>query len=295
MPLIIPEDIPAFSLLKQNAFIMGCNRAESQDIRPLEVLIFNLMPTKIETENQILSLLANSPLQVNITLLSTASYVGKNTPKSHLERFYVNFENIKNRKFDGAIVTGAPIEHLEFEEVKYWGELTQIMDFLKTHCTSTLYLCWGAMAGLHYFHKIQKIPLDSKLFGVFEHSWVEKDLILNGLDEIVRIPHSRHSGINEAQVRENKNLKILLEGRESGITALKDVKDFFILGHPEYSRETLDLEYIRDLDKGLEIAKPKNYYNAENLPIFSWRSSASVMFANWLNFAVYQDTPFILG
>ena len=151
------------------------------------------------------------------------------------------------------------------------------------------------MAGLHYFHKIQKIPLDSKLFGVFEHSWVEKDLLLNGLDEIVRIPHSRHSGINEAQVRENRNLKILLEGEESGITALKDAKDFFILGHPEYSKETLDLEYKRDLDKGLEITKPKHYYNAENLPIFSWRSSASVLFANWLNFSVYQDTPFILG
>lgn len=295
MPLVIPEDIPAFSLLKQNAFIMGYNHAKSQDIRALEVLIFNLMPTKIETENQILSLLANSPLQVNITLLSTASYVGKNTPKSHLERFYVNFENIKNRKFDGAIVTGAPIEHLEFEEVKYWGELMSIMDFLKTNCTSTLYLCWGAMAGLHYFHKIQKIPLDSKLFGVFDHFCVEKDLLLNGLDEIVKIPHSRHSGINESQVRANQNLKILLEGEVSGIAALKDEKDFFILGHPEYSKETLDLEYKRDLNLGLEIAPPSHYYGANNNPMFIWRSSASMLFANWLNFAVYQDTPFILS
>ncbi|WP_297811513.1 homoserine O-succinyltransferase [uncultured Helicobacter sp.] len=295
MPLVIPEDIPAFSLLKQNAFIMGYNRAKSQDIRPLEVLIFNLMPTKIETENQILSLLANSPLQVNITLLSTASYIGKNTPKSHLERFYVNFENIKNRKFDGAIVTGAPIEHLEFEEVKYWGELTRIMDFLKANCTSTLYLCWGAMAGLHYFHKIQKIPLGSKLFGVFNHFWVEKDLLLNGLDEIVKIPHSRHSDINQAQARENKNLKILLEGEISGISVLKDEKDFFILGHPEYAKETLDLEYKRDLDKGLNITQPYDYYDANNNPQFVWRSSASMLFANWLNFAVYQDTPFILG
>lgn len=295
MPLVIPEDIPAFSLLKQNAFIMGYNHAKSQDIRALEVLIFNLMPTKIETENQILSLLANSPLQVNITLLSTASYIGKNTPKSHLERFYVNFENIKNRKFDGAIVTGAPIEHLDFEEVKYWGELVCIMDFLKKNCTSTLYLCWGAMAGLHYFHKIQKIPLDSKLFGVFDHFCVEKDLLLNGLDEIVKIPHSRHSGINESQVRNNQSLKILLEGEISGIAALKDEKDFFILGHPEYSKETLDLEYKRDLNLGLEIAPPFNYYDAENNPMFIWRSSASMLFANWLNFAVYQDTPFILS
>ncbi len=294
MPLVIPEEIPAFALLKQNAFIMGCDRAKSQDIRPLEVLIINLMPTKIQTENQILSLLANSPLQVNITLLSTTSYVGKNTPKSHLDRFYVNFESILDKKFDGAIVTGAPIEHLEFESVKYWGELSEIMNFLKTHCTSTLYLCWGAMAALYHFHKIQKTALDSKLFGIFEHFWVEQDLILNGLDEIVKIPHSRHSGINEEQVRKNKNLKILLEGKESGITAIKDTKDFFILGHPEYSKETLDLEYKRDLDKGLEIAKPQNYYNANQEPVFSWRSSASVLFSNWLNFAVYQDTPFIL-
>lgn len=292
MPLVIPEEIPAFKLLKDHAFIMGCNRAKTQDIRPLEVLIFNLMPTKIQTENQILSLLANSPLQVNITLLSTSSYIGKNTPKSHLDKFYVSFGAIKNKKFDGAIVTGAPIEHLEFESVKYWGEFTKIMEFLKTHCTSTLYLCWGAMAGLYHFHNIQKIALDSKLFGVFEHFCVEQDLILNGLDELVRIPHSRHSGINEKQARENQHLKILLEGKESGITALKDEKDFFILGHPEYSKDTLDLEYKRDLDKG--IAKPKNYYNAESKPVFSWRSSASVLFSNWLNFSVYQDTPFIL-
>lgn len=295
MPLIIPEDIPAFSLLKQNAFIMGSNRAKSQDIRPLEVLIVNLMPTKIQTENQILSLLANSPLQVNITLLSTSSYIGTNTPKSHLDRFYVNFEAIAHLKFDGAIITGAPIEHLKFEEVKYWGELTKIMDFLKTHCTSSLYLCWGAMAGLYYFHGIPKTSLNSKLFGVFEHFWVEKDLILNGLDEIVKIPHSRHSGIEDPKVLQNKNLKVLLQGEESGITAVKDEKDFFILGHPEYSKETLDMEYKRDLEKGLPIEKPQHYYDASGNPKLSWQSSASVLFSNWLNFAVYQDTPFILS
>ncbi|MDD6056147.1 MAG: homoserine O-succinyltransferase [Helicobacter sp.] len=299
MPLIIPEDIPAFSFLKEYAFIMGAKRAKAQDIRALEVLIINLMPTKIETENQIFSLLANSPLQVNITLLSTESYIGKNTPQSHLDRFYVNFNAIKNRKFDGAIVTGAPIEHLEFEEVKYWSELTKIMDFLKSHCTSTLYLCWGAMAGLYYFHKIKKISLDSKKFGIFNHIWVENDLLLNGLNEVVKMPHSRHSGIDEEATRSNKNLKILLEGvgvssENSGITALKDSKDFFILGHPEYAKNTLDLEYKRDLDKGLEIAKPINYYNESGIPVLSWRSSASVLFSNWLNFSVYQDTPFIL-
>lgn len=294
MPLVIPEDIPAFKLLKEHAFIMGCNRAKTQDIRPLEVLIFNLMPTKIQTENQILSLLANSPLQVNITLLSTSSYIGKNTPKSHLDRFYVSFSEIKNKKFDGAIVTGAPIEHLDFGKVKYWGEFVKIIEFLKTHCTSTLYLCWGAMAGLYHFYNIQKVSFKSKIFGIFEHYCIQQDLILNGLDEIVKIPHSRYSGINEAQAKENKNLKILLEGKESGITALKDEKDFFILGHPEYSKETLDLEYKRDLNKGLKISQPKNYYNKELQPIFSWRSNASMLFANWLNYSVYQDTPFIL-
>lgn len=294
MPLIIPEDIPAFKALKEHAFIMGQKRAKSQDIRPLEVLIINLMPVKIETENQILALLANSPLQVNITLLSTATYIGKNTPKSHLDKFYVNFDSIKHKNFDGAIVTGAPIEHLEFEQVKYWRELVAIMDYLKHNCTSTLYLCWGAMAGLYHFHKIQKIPLKEKLFGVFEHFWVEKDLLLNGLDEIVKIPHSRHSGINESQVATNPNLKVLLQGKESGITALKDNKDFFILGHPEYSKNTLESEYQRDLKKGLSIHKPFNYFDSQENPIFSWRSSASVMFSNWLNFSVYQDTPFIL-
>lgn len=294
MPLVIPEDIPAFSLLKQSAFIMGSHKAKHQDIRPLEVLICNLMPTKIETENQILSLLANSPLQVNITLLSTESYVGQNTPHSHLERFYVNFSEIGNRKFDGAIITGAPIEHLDFYEVKYWGELCKIMDFLKTHCTSSLYICWGAMAGLNYFHKIKKIPLKSKLFGVFKHTIIEQDLILNGLDDIVQIPHSRHSHIDEAQVRGNPTLKVLLNGDISGISVLRDEKDYFILGHPEYARETLDIEYKRDLKKGLPILKPQNYYNDVCVPNFSWRSSASVIFANWLNFKVYQDTPFIL-
>lgn len=295
MPLIIPQDIPAFALLKQNAFIIDENRAIHQDIRPLEVLIFNLMPTKIETENQILSLLANSPLQVNITLLSTASYVGKNTPQQHLERFYSNFEDIKGKKFDGAIVTGAPIEHLAFEEVKYWEELVAIMEYLKTHCTSTIYLCWGAMAGLYYFHKIQKIALEQKMFGIYEHKNYQNDLLLNGLDDWVKIPHSRHSGINEAQVRENENLKILLEGEISGITMLKDSKDIFILGHPEYAKNTLLYEYQRDLQKGLDIAEPYNYFDKDKQPNFSWRSYASVIFSNWLNFSVYQNTPFVLS
>lgn len=293
MPVVIPEDIPAYTFLQQNAFVMGANKAKHQDIRTLEVLIINLMPTKIETENQILSLLANSPLQVNITLLSTASYVGTNTPKSHLDRFYVNFGDIKGRNFDGAIVTGAPIEHLPFEEVAYWNELSHIMGYLKLHCTSTLYLCWGAMAGLYYFHKIPKISLPNKVFGIFKHRIIERDLLLNGLDEVVNMPHSRHSGIDESALK-HSSLKVLLESELCGASVLKDDKDYFILAHPEYSKDTLLLEYERDRQKGLEIAKPINYFDKNGEPMLCWRSSASVMFSNWLNFSVYQDTPFVL-
>ena len=293
MPVVIPEDIPAYTFLRKNAFIMGAERAIHQDIRTLEVLIINLMPTKIETENQILSLLANSPLQVNITLLSTASYIGTNTPKSHLDRFYVNFSEIKGRNFDGAIVTGAPIEHLTFEEVAYWSELVEIMAYLKNHCTSTLYLCWGAMAGLYYFHKIPKVSLNKKLFGVFAHKKVQEDLLLNGLDEIVYMPPSWPSSIDESCIK-HTSLKVLLQGEQSGVSVLKDEKDYFILSHPEYAKDTLLLEYERDKQKGLEIERPLGYFNERNEPVLSWKSSASVMFANWLNFSVYQNTPFVL-
>ena len=294
MPLVLPEDIPAYGALKQSAFIMGVDRATHQDIRPQEVLLINLMPTKIETEIQILSLLANSPLQVNITLLATSSYVGKNTPKSHLDRFYVNFSDILGRRFDGAIVTGAPIEHMSVEEVSYREELVGIMSYLRSHCTSTMYLCWGAMAGLYYFHNIPKTALGSKLFGVFDHRVVEADLLLNGLDDVVKMPHSRYSGIDEALVRQKQELKILLEGQESGISVLKDSQDVFVLGHLEYAHNTLQEEYERDLAKGLPISAPEHYYDASGAPVCSWRSSASVFFANWLNFSVYQVTPFVL-
>lgn len=294
MPLVLPEDIPAYGALKQNAFIMGVDRATHQDIRPQEVLLINLMPTKIQTEIQILSLLANSPLQVNITLLATSSYVGKNTPKSHLDRFYVNFSDILGRRFDGAIVTGAPIEQMAFEEVKYWEELVGIMGYLRSHCTSTMYLCWGAMAGLYYFHNIPKVALGKKLFGVFDHRAIEADLLLNGLDDVVKMPHSRYSGIDEAMVRKTNDLKILLAGQESGISALKDSQDVFVLGHLEYARDTLQEEYERDQAKGLSIDAPEHYYDQNGTPMCSWRSSASMFFANWLNFSVYQVTPFVL-
>ena len=295
MPLIIPKEMPAFDLLQDLCFVMDKRRANTQDIRPLELLIVNLMPIKIQTESQILSLIGNSPLQVNITFFATTSYVGKNTPKTHLDKFYLGFDDISGRNFDGAIVTGAPIEHLEFEEVKYWDELICVMEHLRAHCTSTLYLCWGAMAGLYYFHKIQKIGLKEKLFGIFEHNLQNDDVLLNGLDDVVLMPHSRHSGVNQDQIRKNSELKILLEGQESGITMLKDNKDVFILGHPEYTRNTLNEEYERDLQKGLKIKKPSSYFNTKGEPVFSWRSSASVIFQNWLNFSVYQATPFDLA
>lgn len=301
MPIIIPKDIPAFSELEKSAFVMDTARAKHQDIRALEILIINLMPTKIQTENQLLSLLANSPLQINITLLTTQSYVGKNTPQSHLDKFYVHFESIKGKSFDGAILTGAPIEHLDFEEVKYWRELCVIMDFLRAKCTSTLYLCWGAMAGLYYFHTIPKVALNAKLSGIYEHSIITQNVLLSGLGDIVRIPHSRYSGVDEAvaeriarESSQNKGLKILLKGADSGASLLKDEKDIFMLGHPEYGKFTLRDEYERDKAKGIEISTPINYFDAKGVVRYDWRADSSVIFANWLNFCVYQDTPFVL-
>lgn len=297
MPIIIPKDIPAFSELEKSAFVMDTARAKHQDIRALEILIINLMPTKIQTENQLLSLLANSPLQINITLLTTQSYVGKNTPQSHLNKFYVHFECIKGQKFDGAILTGAPIEHLEFEEVKYWCELCEIMDFLRAKCTSTLYLCWGAMAGLYYFHNIPKVALDSKLSGIYKHNIVTPNVLLSGLGDSVKIPHSRYSGIDEVatnRLAKESSLNILLKGIESGVSLLKDEKDIFMLGHPEYDKFTLRDEYERDKAKGLEISAPLNYFAKDGEVRYDWRADSSMIFANWLNFCVYQDTPYVL-
>lgn len=297
MPIIIPKDIPAFKALEKSAFVMDTARARHQDIRALEILIINLMPTKIETENQLLSLLANSPLQINITLLTTQSYVGKNTPKSHLDKFYVHFERIAGQKFDGAIITGAPIEHLDYEAVQYWAEMCEIMDFLRAKCTSSLYLCWGAMAGLYHFHKIPKTTLSAKLSGIYEHNIITPNVLLSGLGDIVKIPHSRYSGIDEAvaeRVARDSSLDILLKGAESGISLLKDEKDIFMLGHPEYGKFTLRDEYERDKAKGLEISAPLNYFAKGGAVRYDWRADASVIFANWLNFCVYQDTPFVL-
>lgn len=291
MPLVIPKDIPAFDILKNNVFVMDTQRANTQDIRTLEILILNLMPTKIETENQLLSLLANSPLQIHITFIATQSYVGKNTPLTHMEKFYRGIDEVKNKKFDGAIVTGAPVELMDFEEVKYWEELKQIFDFLRSNVTSTMYLCWGAMGALYHFYGIKKIALDKKCFGIFPHKIKNQDLILTNLNEKVLMPHSRHSHIDEVEILKHKELKILLQNDEAGISMLRDKKDIFILGHLEYFKETLKLEYERD---GGKVEAPKNYFNEKGEIEYSWRSNANTIFSNWLNYDVYQSSPFVL-
>lgn len=297
MPIVVPKDIPANKILQgENIFVINENRATSQDIRPLEIAVVNLMPTKIVTETQLLRLLSNSPLQVNITLVSTESYVGKNTPLEHLEKFYKPFSEIKNRKFDGMIVTGAPVEDLPFSEVKYWKELEEIFDFAKNSVTSTIFICWGAQAGLYYYYGIGKKPLESKLFGIFEHyKTADFDKLLKGFDDKFYIPHSRHSAIDEEAVKNCKSIVALAKSDKAGTVIMrsKDERFIFITGHAEYDRDTLEKEYKRDLDKGLPIAPPENYYVNEPFGKInmSWSSTANLLYMNWLNF-VYQTTPY---
>ncbi|AIL32076.1 homoserine O-succinyltransferase [Basilea psittacipulmonis] len=298
MPVIIPKDIPAYAYLKDRSFVMDTERANTQDIRPLEILIVNLMPTKIDTENQILSLLSNSPLQTNITLLSTQTYIGQNTPIEHLNQFYIGIEEAKKRRFDGAIVTGAPVETLAYTDVHYWHELQGIFNFLKEHVTSTLYLCWGAMAGLYHFHGIDKVALDEKKFGIFDHEKQADDLLLTNLNDFVAIPHSRHSALNETQVKNASGVEVLLYSEEAGSTVLRNDQDIFIMGHPEYTRETLHKEFIRDKDLGKAIKPPVNYYRTRigdlNDINYKWRSDSNTLFSNWINYRIYQTTPFVL-
>lgn len=297
MPVIIPRNLPAFALLQKDIFVMDVDRAHTQDIRPLEILILNLMPLKINTENQFLSLLANSPLQINITLLSTASYVGVNTAPAHLAEFYKTFAEVRDRSFDAAIITGAPVEHLEFSDVAYWSELTEIFNYLKERVTSTMYICWGALASLWHFYKIPKVNLSEKLFGIFPHK-VSQDNLTMGMGDIFYMPHSRHSTPSPAHVdkviKEGK-LKPLITRNKRDISVLKGDLDIFITGHPEYDRYTLYEEFNRDKNKGLEIRQPKNYLSLSKAPSpnFKWRSDSSVLFSNWINF-VYQNTPYQL-
>lgn len=298
MPIIVPKDIPATKILQsENIFVMNDKRAEQQDIRPLEIAIVNLMPTKIVTETQLMRLLSNSPLQVNITLVSTTSYVGKNTPVEHLERFYKTFDEIKARKFDGMIITGAPVEEMEFSEVKYWNELKEIFEFAKKSVTSTLFICWGAQAGLHYYYGIEKHLLDKKLFGVYKHKKLVKyDMLLKGTDDRFYMPHSRHTTVYEEDIKKCKDIVLVASSKEAGagIIRSKDNKFIFITGHAEYDRDTLELEYKRDLDKGLDIEPPENYYvNGKDGEIkMCWSSTANLIYMNWLNHYVYQLTPY---
>ena len=300
MPIVIPKDIPAFSILKkENIFVMPKKRAESQDIRPIEIAVVNLMPTKIETETQLLRLLANTPLQVNLTLIKTATYKATNASENHMERFYKTFDEVKDVRFDGMIVTGAPVENLDFKEVAYWEELKRIFDYADKMVTSTIFICWGAQAAMYHYYGIEKKALPKKLFGVFKnHATVASEPLLKGLNDFFSIPHSRYTEIDAAAVRADKKLRVLAEGEESGISIVKSKDDskFFFFGHSEYDRETLKNEYLRDKAKGIKIDPPANYFiggdiNKINM---SWNSTGNLLFYNWLNHYVYQVTPYNL-
>ncbi len=298
MPIVLPKDIPAAkTLTDENIVVMTEKRAQSQDIRPLEIAIVNLMPTKIITETQLMRLLSNSPLQINITLVATETYVGTNTPREHLTKFYKTFSEIKNKKFDGMIITGAPVEEIEFTEVKYWQELKDIFDFAKNNVTSTIFICWGAQAGLNYYYGIEKHKLDKKLFGIYKHKkLIQYDRLLKGTDDRFFMPHSRHTTVYEKDIKECPDLVLVASSKEAGASIIrsKDNKFIFITGHAEYDRDTLEKEYIRDLEKGLDIAPPENYYVEGNKGEIKmcWSSTANLIYMNWLNHYVYQLTPY---
>lgn len=302
MPIKIPHELPAFSKLNdENIFVMSKNRAEHQDIRPLRIIILNIMPKKIETETQLLRLLSNTAIQVDIDLLHLVSHVSKNTSQNHLSNFYTSFEDVKNNKYDGMIITGAPVEQLEFEEVDYWNEICEIMEWSKRNVLSTLHICWGAQAALYYHFGIQKHLLSQKLFGIFPH---KRDFphsqLIKGFDDVIMAPHSRHTTINREDVEKVDCLQILLSSEQAGVNIIanKNGRQYFIMGHSEYDRNTLAEEYFRDKEKGLDIQIPCNYFpnnNTSERPICSWRSHANLLFSNWLNYCIYQSTPYDLS
>lgn len=299
MPLNIPDELPAFDILSsENIFVINETRALHQDIRPMRIAILNLMPVKITTETHLLRVLSNTPLQIEITLLHTADHVSSHTPKEHLKKFYQTFEEVKHKKFDGLIITGAPIEHLEFEEVDYWNELERIMEWSKKNVTSTLYICWAAQAGLYYHYKIPKYPLTEKMFGVFKHTVNHRKVnIVRGFDDVFLAPHSRYTEVKREDIEKVSDLEILSESEEAGIyiVGAKNGRQFFVTGHSEYDPETLKLEYMRDQDKGIGTKIPKNYFkndNPINEPLVRWKSHANLLYSNWLNYYVYQMTPY---
>ncbi len=299
MPIKIPNELPAVKTLnEENIFVMTHTRAVNQDIRPLKILILNLMPKKIETETQLSRLLGNSPLQVEIELIHTRSHESKNTSQAHMLSFYKVFDDIKNETFDGMIITGAPVEHLEFEEVEYWDELCEIMEWSKTHVWSTFHICWGAQAALYYHYGIKKYKLDKKLFGVFKHKAdYKRAILLRGFDDEFYVPHSRHTTVKREDVEKVSELKILASSDEAGLYAVMTPqgRQIFITGHSEYDGDTLMHEYLRDVTLGRDIDVPKNYFPGDDLtkePIVNWRSHANLLYSNWLNYFVYQTTPY---
>ena len=301
MPLNIPVTLPAVDTLREeNIFVMDSERASSQEIRPLKIVILNLMPIKITTETDLIRLLSNSPLQIEIDFLQLKSHTSKNTPIEHMMTFYKTFEVIKQSNYDGMIITGAPVELLEFEEVTYWAEITKIFDWARTHVTSTMFICWAAQAGMHHYYGIPKYTLDAKMFGVFEHKKFDPhNPIFRGFDDVFYVPHSRHTEVRAEDIQQVPELTLLSESPESGVYMVmgRNGREFFITGHSEYSPKTLDTEYKRDLAKKIPINMPQNYYLADdpkNEPLVRWRSHANLLFTNWLNYFVYQETPYDL-
>jgi len=299
MPIKIPNELPAFeTLTNENIFVMTETRAITQDIRPLRIILLNLMPTKIATETQFSRLLGNSPLQVELELVSTDSHKPKNVSEEHILAFYKTFDEIKDEKYDGMVITGAPVEQMDYENVEYWEELCKIMEWSKTHVHSTLHICWGAQAALYYHYGIPKIPLDRKLFGVFEHQTeVQNHLLFRGADDIFYVPHSRHTTVDRKDVENCSELKIIASSPDAGVYVAEHDggKQFFVMGHPEYDPLSLKAEYDRDVAAGLPINIPKNYYPGDDpakMPVVRWRTHANMLYSNWLNYFVYQTTPY---
>lgn len=299
MPLRLPDKLPAIDLLKdENIFVLADSRASTQDIRPLRIVILNLMPLKITTETDLIRILSNSPLQLEILFMKVKAHTSKNTPIEHMRAFYRDFELMRNEKFDGMIITGAPVEHLDYKDVNYWDEISEIFSWARTHVTSTLYICWAAQAGLFYHYGVPKYPLPEKMFGVFPQYPLDKKLpIFRGCDDVFYMPHSRHTEIRREDIEKVPELSLIAESPISGVSMVmaREGREIFITGHSEYSPFTLDTEYKRDLGKGLPIRKPYNYYRDDdpnNEPLVTWRAHGNLLFQNWLNYYVYQETPY---
>lgn len=302
MPIRIDNELPAKQKLEiENIFVMSNMRADTQDIRPLKIIILNLMPTKLETETQLLRLLSNSPLQIDIDFLQVKTHEAKNVSKSHMDKFYKGYDDIKNERYDGMIITGAPVEHLKYEEVDYWDELCTIMEWSKTNVYSTFHICWGAQAGLYYHYGIKKHPTAEKVFGVFQHTSLDDTHpLMRGLDDVFYVPHSRHTEVRRQDIAQVKDLQIISYSEMAGVHIVADMecRNFFVTGHSEYDRDTLAKEYFRDIAKGIEIKIPYNYFPNDDtnlVPKVNWKSTANILFNNWLNYFVYQKTPYDLN